>query len=127
VECRHRREMAKLEGEPTTGGADGHADMVYSCAWSPGGMWLASASEDGTVRVWDVNTWLQVAMLQGHGDGVHCCAWSPDGTQLASSPSDETARVWDINTGREVAILEGHAGIVYSCVWSPAGAYTRSR
>jgi len=70
---------------------------------SPDGTRLACASGDGTVRMWDINTGRQVAMLeklQGHtleeqqSCGVWSCVWSSDGMRLASTSSDETLCVW---------------------------------
>jgi WD40 repeat protein len=90
--------------------------QVDCCAWSPDGLWLASASQDRTLRVWGVSlagvfnrdaTWHEMAKLEGHGHSVSSCAWSPDGMRLASASMDMTVRVWDVGARRE------------------AGAYTR--
>jgi WD40 repeat protein len=78
----------------------GHTSHVLCCAWSADGSRLATASDDNTVRVWDINTG-KVAVLAGHRAIVRWCAWSRDGMRLASASGDHTVRVWDINTGRE--------------------------
>jgi WD40 repeat protein len=83
--------------------------------WSPDGTRLACASEDKTVRVWDVSTRREVAKLEGHDDCVFSCAWSLDGTRLASASADTTVRVWDVNTWREVGIMRGRAGVANCC------------
>ena len=92
------------------------------CAWSPRGLHLASAWDDGTVQVWHVATGREVANLKGHDDYVYCCAWSPDGSLLASASADKTVRVWDVSSWREVVTLEGYGNKVNSCAWSPDGA-----
>jgi len=100
----------------------GHTEGVLGCAWSPDGTKLASASDDTTVRVWDVGAAREVAILQGHMNWAQMCAWSPDGLRLASASHDKTVRVWDVFSGREVSKLEGHGDLVWNCGWSPDGA-----
>jgi WD40 repeat protein len=99
---------------------------VRSCAWSPDGTRIASASHDKSVREWDVTTWREVAKLEGHGHGVSSCAWSPDNTQLASASADETVILWDANTGCQVYKLVLHDDFVNSCAWSPDGTQLAS-
>lgn len=68
-------------------------------------MMLASASADQTVRLWNVQTQTELAILQGHRACVRCVAFSPDGTLLASGSDDETIRLWDAQTGACLATL----------------------
>jgi NB-ARC domain/TIR domain/WD domain, G-beta repeat len=99
----------------------GHTGGVVAVAWSSDGTRLASASSDGTVRVWDSASGTQLCSLSGHTGWVVAVAWSSDGTRLASASSDGTVRVWDSAAGTQLCSLSGHTGWVVAVAWSSDG------
>ena len=101
---------------PTISVLTGHGAVVNAVTFSGDGIKLASASDDGTVRVWDGQTGAEIAVLQGHSDQVNSVVFSPDGTRLASASDDKTGRLWDGQTGAGIAVLEGHSHRVNSIV-----------
>src|SRR3989440_8904500 len=83
---------------------------------------LASASWDGTVKLWEVGETGSRRYLQtlvGHTDKVHCVAWSPDGGTLASGSFDHTIWLWDGKAGSARAALLGHSAVVNDLAFTP--------
>ncbi len=99
----------------------GHTDRVSALAWSPDGTYIASASGDKTVQVWNTLTGDQVFTYCGHSDAVNSVTWSPDGTRIASASSDSTVQVWDATTGQNILKCSAHPHRIHSITWSPDG------
>jgi tetratricopeptide (TPR) repeat protein len=89
-----------------------------SVSFSPDSRRLASASYDGTVKVWDVATGQETATLEQHTDGVWSVCFSPDGGRLAAACSDKTVKVWDGRPSAEVLTLQGPPARVTSVGFS---------
>ncbi|MGV4926691.1 hypothetical protein K2224_33610 (plasmid) [Streptomyces sp. BHT-5-2] len=101
----------------------GHTDTVNDVAVAPDGAWLATASDDATVRIWDPVTGRETACLAGHEDKVCRVAIAPDGTWLASAGRDRTVRIWDRDSGQEISCLTGDTGPVHDVAVAPDGAW----
>jgi dipeptidyl aminopeptidase/acylaminoacyl peptidase len=99
----------------------GHNEGVFHVTWSPDGKWIATASRDRTVKLWDAASGRVVRTFTGHGNAVYSTAFSPDGMLLASGSGDRTVRLWDVATGREVRAFKGHDGDVYGVAFAPDG------
>ncbi len=98
----------------------GHGSRVTALAWSPNSKWIASASYDKTVRVWDAASGKHLSTYKEHHDRVNAIAWSPDSTKLVSASDDGTARVWNALSGTHSITYHGHNGPVNAVSWSPA-------
>ena len=108
----------------------GHTAPINSVALSPDGTMfasanaskrIASASKGKTIRLWDIRTGEQHAILNEHADVVHDLAFSPDATMLASSSSDKTVLIWDVQSGELLRRLVGHTDAVSELAFSPDG------
>src|SRR5262249_22091346 len=83
----------------------GHRSWVTSVAVSSDGKHIASASGDGTVKLWDAVTGQEIRTLRGHAGEVTNVTFSPDGRLLASAGADGTVRLWRIDDGTLTGIL----------------------
>ena len=99
----------------------GHTDVINGLVFSRDGRWLASASSDHTVRLYEHATGRTVRIFKGHQDRVKALALSPDGKWLATGSADKTGRVWSVATGQAIVELRGHNDSVISVAWSPDG------
>ena len=106
----------------------GHTSWIYSLAFSPDGRTLASGGWDEWIRLWDLETGTQRAVLEGHKSEVYCLAFSPDGKTLASGSANNTSvvKLWNVATGDEQTELVGHKNVVHTLGWSPDGRWLAS-
>ncbi|KAE8362046.1 WD40-repeat-containing domain protein [Aspergillus caelatus] len=72
---------------------------------SIGGFRLASGSEEGKVRVWDLNKRKSIASLDSHVSVVRSLSYSPAENALLSAGRDKTVIVWDVRTFKTRRII----------------------
>ncbi|KAJ3127419.1 hypothetical protein HK098_006408 [Nowakowskiella sp. JEL0407] len=105
---------------------EGHAEFVFAVAISQSGRYLASGSDDNTVKFWSGVTGEELRMFVGHSSRVTAVSISPDAKIVVSGSLDSTVRVWEVENGEELKTLSGHSDAVNSVVFSADGLWVVS-
>jgi WD40 repeat protein len=108
-------------GGPLIRTLEGHSDGVTAVALLPDGRRALSASWDGTLKLWDLETGQILTTLEGHSGWVSAVALLPDGRRALSTSSDKTLKLWDLETGQVIKTLEGHSECVTAVAMLPDG------
>jgi WD40 repeat protein len=109
--------------------AAGHKGDITSVAVAADGALGASASKDGTVKLWDLVTGQENATLKAHTGPVLAVAFSADGKTIASAGADKTVRLWHAAAGKdkpavvekEQKTLTGHTDVVQALAFGKDG------
>ncbi|GJE85862.1 WD40 repeat-like protein [Phanerochaete sordida] len=108
-----------------------HSDEVNQIKCNPQRTLLASCSDDGTARIWDVGdvklgraSSKKPVTLSGHTSTVSSIAWCPEDQTadyeiLATSSLDGTARLWNSSTGECLTVFNDHMASIYTISFSP--------
>lgn len=95
--------------DPTLQIIQSEKHIISAIAVTPNSQYLASASNDCTIKVWDLNAGTLKHTLSGHIDPVNTIAVTSDGKYVISGSDDCTVKIWDINTGTLKHTYFGHS------------------
>jgi len=115
---------SKNGGATLMNGHSGRSSMKRSPMRSPRKQkpprFVASASRDKSIMIWDIKEGQCVMKLQGHENWVRSLVFHPCGRFLISAADDKSIRVWDLTKRRLYSkIDDAHQGFVSSIDWHP--------
>ncbi|XP_078252775.1 WD repeat-containing protein 17 isoform X1 [Rhinoraja longicauda] len=99
----------------------GHVETIFDCKFKPDDPnLLATASFDGTIKVWDVNTLTAVYTSPGNEGVIYSLSWAPgDLNCIAGATSRNGAFIWDVVKGKTIARFNEHGKNGIFCIaWS---------
>ncbi|XP_044767544.1 WD repeat-containing protein 17 isoform X5 [Neomonachus schauinslandi] len=99
----------------------GHVETIFDCKFKPDDPnLLATASFDGTIKVWDINTLTAVYTSPGNEGVIYSLSWAPgDLNCIAGATSRNGAFIWDVKKGKMVQRFNEHGKNGIFCVaWS---------
>jgi WD40 repeat protein len=100
--------------------SDAATNAWKAAAVSPDGKWLATGSEDGNVKLFDLATGKEAKLLAGAEKAITSLQFSPDATKLASGSADKKLRIWTVQDGGLFAQIEVPSDI-NAVTWAVAG------
>lgn len=108
----------------------GHSGPVYSLSFDPlygsagPPSTLLSSSQDGSIRLWSMDTYSNLVVYRGHGkDPVWDVEWGPMGVYFASASRDRTARLWSSDRVAPLRMYTGHLSDVNCVKFHPNSLY----
>jgi WD40 repeat protein len=110
-----------MRGKETVAYLQGHDGRVHAVSFSMDDRFLASASHDGTARIWDLSTCGSTHVLSHEGVSVKAAVFSPDGAILATADDAGFIRLWDAQTGTCLTTLGRHRKWAGALAFSPDG------
>ncbi len=99
----------------------GHTDQVLDMDLTPDGKYLATASADDTVKIWDTVAMKELGVLEGHADDVYAVSFGPGPERIATGCRDGAVRVYGLPSGELLHTMRGHAETVTTVAFSPDG------
>jgi WD40 repeat protein len=96
---------------------EGHSKLVNSIVFSPDSKLLLLASDDKTVKIWEIANGSFQQTFKGHSSSVNLIIFSPNSKLLISASNNKIIKIWDIATGFFQQIFENHNNIIISIVF----------
>lgn len=100
---------------------------VRSLCFSPDSQTLLTASDDGHMKLYDVQHSDVVGTFSGHSSWVLSVSFAPNGKRFTSSSSDKSVKIWDLASRKcEHTFNDDHQDQVWGCKYSPDSNYVVS-
>lgn len=106
-------------GGPMLKSLEGHRFPIEAVAISSDNRLAISASQDKTLKVWDIQTGEFVQILEGHSHWVTVVEICADNKRVASGSVDGTLKIWDLPSGKTIFTLEGHSNWITAIAITP--------
>ena len=87
----------------------GHSRGINDVAWSQTSPYLATASDDKTLRLWDCHTGDPVVEFRGHSNFCFSVRFNASGNLVVSGSFDETVKLWDVRSGDCISTIPAHS------------------
>ncbi len=101
-----------LENEEQVACLTEPTDFAENLCFSPCGQFLASAGQNGVVRVWTLDDWKLTQEYHNYGTDPKKVFYSSEGVLYAAEVSDDILAVWDLESGEKSdTYLEVHQGL----------------
>ena len=99
-----------------------NSSLIFALGFSADGRTLASGTEDGIVKLWDVQLGTSKKVLkEAHKGGVSAIRFDPTGTVLATGGRDRSVILWNMKNGSKRYQLFGHSNTVQTLAFDLAG------
>jgi hypothetical protein len=98
-----------------------HWAPICAVALAPDGRWGLSGSDDGTARLWDLQTGHERRCFRGHAAPVVCVGFTPDGQRVLTGAGRDL-RLWNVESAELLSTLAGHDGDVRCLAFMAHGA-----
>lgn len=83
----------------------GHELAVVAVAVSSDSNFVATASKDKSLKLWEISTGREVRSFLGHELTVNCVRFSSNGKLLISGSNDKSIRIWEVATGKMLSVI----------------------
>jgi len=95
---------------------------INAIAFSPDGKRIATASDEDTLKIWDITTGKELLSIAAKGQGIAAIAWHPNGKQIATGHWNKTIGIWNAENGKLIQTLTGHKENILALAYDADGS-----
>lgn len=102
---------------------EAHKGPIRAISFGPNQKYLASASQDGTIKIWEIPAFKEISLLRPTDGAVTWVGFSPDSRLLVSTSQDKIIRVWAMAREKKTIIPVNSQGLKKNPQFGPQGQY----